>query len=223
MSYYFQYTKEANDFVRQQLEFVLSKLFGIISPKKPFRCINQQHNDNHPSMSIDNSGEAPHAHCFSCGAYYDTFDVCQQYYNCDEKEKFTKAYELLDVHVINTYEKFKTKVTPLSEVEKAMSISSTDIDEELRKEKEKIVDIINNSFNNMVNKKTKHFYERGLTTNIIHKYKLGVVNSMGTSMRSKFRLQKQFPYGYIIPFNDYYCQVEIGDREKIPKGCGKYM
>lgn len=43
------------------------------SSRKPFRCINPAHADNHPSMSYDR--ESKKAHCFSCGVNYDLFDI----------------------------------------------------------------------------------------------------------------------------------------------------
>ena len=43
------------------------------SSRKPFRCINPAHADNHPSMSYDRTTKK--AHCFSCGKNYDVFDV----------------------------------------------------------------------------------------------------------------------------------------------------
>ena len=43
------------------------------SSRKPFRCINPAHADEHPSMSYDKATKK--AHCFSCGVNYDIFDV----------------------------------------------------------------------------------------------------------------------------------------------------
>ena len=44
-----------------------------IDTKHNFRCLNPAHNDEHPSMSYDPKRKI--AHCFSCNASYDIFDV----------------------------------------------------------------------------------------------------------------------------------------------------
>lgn len=72
-----------------------------INTSRPFRCLNPAHNDNKPSMAIDRKSKGGlHCKCFSCGAYYDTFDlIAIDYGLSDEKEIFKKAYELYGLEI----------------------------------------------------------------------------------------------------------------------------
>ena len=59
-------------------EFIRSKCQEYLQDKgidvqRPFRCLNPEHRDKHPSMSFDKKRDK--VHCFSCGADYDTFDL----------------------------------------------------------------------------------------------------------------------------------------------------
>ena len=74
-----------------------------INTRRNFHCLNPAHNDSKPSMSIDrDSKSGPHCHCFSCGAYYDTFDLIAIDYNLtDEKDIFRKGYELYGLQIDN--------------------------------------------------------------------------------------------------------------------------
>lgn len=89
----------AKKYVKRQLE---SYLQGKgIDIRRPFRCLNPAHKDNKPSMSIDrNSSSGLHCKCFSCGAYYDTFDLIGIEYGLnDETSIFNKAYELFGLDI----------------------------------------------------------------------------------------------------------------------------
>lgn len=44
------------------------------STKKPFLCLNPEHNDKNPSMSFD-AKDGQHVKCFSCNVYWDIFDL----------------------------------------------------------------------------------------------------------------------------------------------------
>lgn len=44
-----------------------------ININKPFRCLNPEHEDRHPSMSYDSKRRK--VHCFACGADFDVFDL----------------------------------------------------------------------------------------------------------------------------------------------------
>lgn len=61
-----------------------------INTEKPFKCINPEHSDEHPSMSIDKKRHK--AHCFSCGADYDLYDCIRLLEGfISEKEAFEYA------------------------------------------------------------------------------------------------------------------------------------
>lgn len=92
--------QSANSLIKNSLEEYLRLHHGIYNPKKAFKCLNPEHADNNPSMSIDRTGSAPHAHCFSCGAHYDTFDIVGIDYNLtDPREIFQKAYEIFNIDI----------------------------------------------------------------------------------------------------------------------------
>jgi DNA primase len=90
-------TKEqAKAYVKAALPEHLRKI-GI-DIHKPFKCMSGTHPDNHPSMSYD--AKRQKAHCFSCGADYDTFDLISLKYNItDVREVFKKAYEIFGLSV----------------------------------------------------------------------------------------------------------------------------
>lgn len=73
---------EAKQIIKNQLEnYLQSKGINTIGL---FNCLNPDHPDRHPSMSIDKTGpNAPQAHCFSCGARYDMLDIIGIEYGLD--------------------------------------------------------------------------------------------------------------------------------------------
>lgn len=69
-----------------------------INTRKPFNCLNPEHPDKHPSMSYDSKNQR--CKCFSCGVSYDIFDLIGIDYGItDDKEKFSKAYELYGLKI----------------------------------------------------------------------------------------------------------------------------
>lgn len=68
-----------------------------IDTKKPFHCINPDHEDKNPSMSYDHRREK--CHCFSCGADYDTLDLIRIEYGVTGQALFLKAYDLFGLSV----------------------------------------------------------------------------------------------------------------------------
>ena len=86
--------EQARDYIRGELENYLSS--KGINTRKPFKCLNPAHPDNNPSMSYDRDRKK--AHCFSCGADYDTLDIIGIDYGiADNGEIFKKAYELFGI------------------------------------------------------------------------------------------------------------------------------
>jgi len=69
-----------------------------INPDKPFRCLNPDHQDNNPSMSLDRQRHK--AHCFGCGADYSTLDLIGiQEGITDTAELYKRAYELFHIDI----------------------------------------------------------------------------------------------------------------------------
>lgn len=60
----------------EQLKGMLPQYLDIlgVSTKGPFKCLNPNHMDKTPSMSL-NAKDGRHVHCFGCGATWDTFDL----------------------------------------------------------------------------------------------------------------------------------------------------
>lgn len=85
---------KAKTYIKDQLE---SYLTGQgIDTRKPFSCINPDHEDNTPSMRYN--PERKKVHCFSCGADYDTLDIIGiQHEITNPAEIFQKAYSLFNI------------------------------------------------------------------------------------------------------------------------------
>ena len=88
--------EQAKETAKGMIEEYLSR--KGINTRKPFSCLNPQHNDRNPSMSFDSKHNR--VKCFSCGASYDVFDLIGIDYGLSEpKEIFEKAYEALGLQV----------------------------------------------------------------------------------------------------------------------------
>lgn len=94
-----------NDFERTK-EYLKGKLADYlrdkgINPNTNFRCLNPSHNDQQLSMSYDVKTHS--AHCFTCGATYDIFDLVGLDYNLTTfKERLNKLQELYLAKSANT-------------------------------------------------------------------------------------------------------------------------
>lgn len=87
--------KEAKAYIKADIENYLS-LKGI-DVKKSFCCLNPAHEDKNPSMRLDKKRKK--AHCFVCGADYDTFDLIGIDYGlASGSDIFKKGYELYGFH-----------------------------------------------------------------------------------------------------------------------------
>ena len=86
-----------NEYIKSQLESYLRQ--KNIDTSRNFRCLNPNHEDKNPSMSIDRTSRSGlHCKCFSCGAYYDIFDlIALDYGIIDKSEVFKKAYEIFNL------------------------------------------------------------------------------------------------------------------------------
>lgn len=90
--------EDARRDLKNQLEAYLWTVHGI-DGRKPFKCLNPDHRDNNPSMSIDRtSASGLHCKCFSCGAYYDIFDLITIDQRVDQGEAFAIACNMYNVH-----------------------------------------------------------------------------------------------------------------------------
>ena len=78
-----------------------------IDTRKEFPCLNPEHNDREPSMSLDRKHNI--VHCFACKASYDIFDLVRLEYGLDSRAAFEKAYELLGIRVDENQSRSKSK------------------------------------------------------------------------------------------------------------------
>lgn len=124
--------KQAKEYAKQGLEDYLHH--KGIDTKKPFRCLNPEHNDSHPSMSYDRKRHK--IHCFSCGKDYDIFDLIGIDFGLnDYADIFNKAYEYfnLDIEIepsklnknthINTYTQEKNVEEYYEKCNKELSLT----------------------------------------------------------------------------------------------------
>lgn len=66
--------------------------------RRPFLCLNPEHNDRSPSMSFDQKNQR--VHCFSCGASYDIFDLLSMDTGItDQRELFDYAYNKYRIQI----------------------------------------------------------------------------------------------------------------------------
>ena len=91
--------EQARDTAKGMIEAYLQQ--KGINTRKAFCCLNPQHADSNPSMSLDRKHNR--AKCFSCKASYDIFDLIGMDYGLtDSKAIFDKAYEVLGLQIDST-------------------------------------------------------------------------------------------------------------------------
>lgn len=88
--------EQARDIVKNYLEEYLRG--KGINTRKPFKCLNPNHNDTHPSMSYDRNRQR--CKCFACNESYDIFDLIGIDYGLSEDiDIFNKAYSLYGIDI----------------------------------------------------------------------------------------------------------------------------
>lgn len=210
----------AKQYVKDQLENYLQS--KGIDTRHPFKCLNPAHVDKRPSMSIDRtSGSGLHCKCFSCGAYYDTFDLIGIDYGLtDEAEIFKKAYELFNLDV-DGYTKRDYKPTTHHKVE------------QVNKETPDFTGAVQAAHEALKSnpEALKYLKSRGLSKTI-KKYKIGYDKAgynhfLQAYPQNQSRSQKAGLYRYIFPYPNTeghysYFIAEIEDRAQIDEYNGKY-
>lgn len=126
----------------------LQKYHNVTSPKRFFHCLNPNHIDNNPSMMFTDKYNI--CKCFSCGASYDIYDLIGLDYDLHNfKEQLEKVQELYLEYV------------------------------PVKKEAKKDIDNKIYDYTNYYNKcfknryKTTYLEQRGITRELIDKYKIG--------------------------------------------------
>lgn len=182
---------------------------------KPFCCVNPAHTDRNPSMSYYPA--ANKVRCFSCGCMYDLFDLVAIDFNITNfNDAKLKAAEILDCE----YPEYFVP-TPATDI--SLSIEDVDFTEEAEQAH---LGLLNNDM------ALKHFADRGLSEDIIRKYKLGYSVTGYNAMVERYpelqtKALKQALSKYIFPYFDEngdckYFISEISDRSEIDEYNGKY-
>lgn len=131
-----------------------------INTRKPFKCLNPQHTDGHPSMSYDNKRNK--VHCFSCGADYDIIDLIGIDYGLsDSKDAFEQAYQLYGITIDNEH---KQDQKPAKTLPKPQT-------KEAEKPAEELTDYFLKAHSKVSD--TDYLHSRGLSDAIIERFKLG--------------------------------------------------
>ncbi len=221
----------ARQYIKDHLEDYLESEWGI-NTRKPFRCLNPDHNDHKPSMSIDRSSRSGiHCKCFSCGAYYDTFDLIGIKYGLtDPSEIFNKAYEVFQIDRGGAYQ--KQPKSGRSERDPAPSKPNFDEPEDTY-----TLDLTNEAeaaHAELLQTPAALTYlqERGLTAKTVTEYKigfdrLGYNHFLQAHPEHQTKGKKQDLYRYVYPYPDgagrfNYALLEIIDRTQTDRYNAKY-
>lgn len=238
-------------------QYIKDDLAGYLTGKgininKPFICLNPDHTDHKPSMSYDKKRKK--VHCFSCGADYSTIDLIGiEYGITDLKAMYEKAFEIYGITPGVTITNYRPANKPqdLAARRAAGSGHKVPLNVEKFKDqlKERLGDQIDQdetttafSFKGHIIAAHEallknpaalaHFEMRGLSLDIIKRYKLGFCSGGYNEMLRDYpdkqsRAYKQGLYKYIFPYQDEagefpYFQSEIYDRNEIDEYNGKY-
>ena len=124
-----------------------------IDTNKPFLCLNPEHEDTNPSMNI--APDKQHVKCFSCGAYFDIFDLIGIDNNLKEfKDQYKKALEIFN---IGENSKMKNIILPLKE--------------EVNPEKDYTLYFVSSNIN--LEKTDYPTKQRGLSIEVLDKFNIG--------------------------------------------------
>lgn len=226
---------EAKHIIKNQLENYLQS--KGINTNSLFTCLNPDHPDRHPSMSIDKTGpNAPQAHCFSCGARYDTLDIIGIEYGLDnyddQLEMGAKLFGLGEIEPRSTDRKnqnqpkierqpiFNKATDTIGQLPDSPEIDFTPevlaAHEELGSHPEALA----------------YYKKRGLSDATIEAYKLGYHvkghnDLLKNHPENQCKSHKENLYRYILPYPNLagkytYFITEIIDREQIDGYNKKY-
>lgn len=219
--------EDAKEYVKQGLELYLQG--KGINTKKPFRCLNPAHNDTHASMTIDRSSKSGiHCKCFSCNAYYDTFDLISIDYSITDKlELFNKAYDIFGLtiekggKVIKAAECFGSGGQYQKQAKNEQNtqdiLHNTPYIKQQQYHIEDIEPVADIDFTAelaaahkelLANKEALAYYQsRGLSMDIIERYKLGyAAGGYNTLLKAHEQNQSRSPkaalYKFVFPYTD---------------------
>ena len=204
----------ASDNKTEYLKTMLSRYLTVkhgIDIRKPFKCLNPSHDDQHPSMSYYDKGNL--VKCFSCGATYDLFDLIGIDYGLHEfKAQKAQAEALYPTGIIdkslfanqaypttNTKNKSKAEAAMQSTNDNTASTTPANDPE---------------SFHQHIHQ-TTYFQDRGISQEVINRFKLGYNPS---TRQVIMPVKGEF---YIMRSTDPRAQNK--DRYRLPAGIKKEL
>ncbi|MFA5672355.1 MAG: DnaB-like helicase C-terminal domain-containing protein, partial [Synergistaceae bacterium] len=162
----------ASDNKTEYLKTMLSRYLTVkhgIDIRKPFKCLNPSHDDQHPSMSYYDKGNL--VKCFSCGATYDLFDLIGIDYGLHEfKAQKAQAEALYPTGIIDkplfANQAYPTTNTKNKSKAEAAMQSTNDNTASTTPETDP------ESFHQHIHQ-TTYFQDRGISQEVINRFKLG--------------------------------------------------
>lgn len=225
--------EEAKEYVKDHIaDYLASKgIKADLAGVQKFCCLNPEHQDHKPSMSIDPKSKK--VHCFSCGAKYDTFDLVALDNNVamGSADAFKLAYEHFGLQVEKTTYRqqnhAKTMPKP-SENKKAAAEIESWKNPDLTKAADRAHQALLKDQQAM-----QHFTSRGLDLETIKQNRLGFCkggcNEMLEGMPEEMKAKsfKAGLYQFIIPIFDaegrcIWYQAEINNRSQCDEWNAKY-
>lgn len=100
----------AKELARERLAEVLAGVVPGFRPERPFRCLNPNHEDRHPSARYLSRSKT--VKCFSCGWSGDVFDVIGAVHGLTGGDAFKKTYELLGIEAKGGFVRTVKPLTP---------------------------------------------------------------------------------------------------------------
>lgn len=239
--------EDARKQIRDKLEDYLQA--KGINTGSLFNCLNPEHPDIHPSMGIDKTGaNAPQAHCFSCGAKYDTLDLIGMEYNLTSyDDQLDKAAEIFGLDI----EPRKHGSTPRAaevfqpvsgyqnqpKTEQAATFKPVQRDNIGELPDTPVIDFtpeVLAAHEELASYPTarEYFKSRGLNDAIIEEYKLGYHNAGHNDLLKAHpdnlnKSRKDYLYRYVLPYPGVdgrytYFITEIVDRAQMDDYNRKY-
>ena len=161
--------EQAREYIKEQLLDYLH-LIGKDTgkdTKKKFLCLNPAHNDHTPSMNYDKKRNK--AHCFVCGADYDTLDIIGAEYNIqDPGEIFKQAHEIFNITIDGE--------TPPAQVYQNPPKSEQKPPAEPQEQEEPDYTSLYRQAHKDIGK-TDYPQSRGLTEEIINRFNIGFISA----------------------------------------------
>lgn len=228
-------SEEAKEYVKDHIaDYLASKgIKADLAGVQKFCCLNPQHQDHKPSMSIDPKSKK--VHCFSCGAKFDTFDLVAIDNNVamGSADAFKLAYEHFGLQVEKTTFKKQNhakRVPEMTKTKKAADFAS--LQSWVNPDMTTAADAAHKAL--LADPKAlQHFTSRGLDLDTIKQNRLGFCkggcNAMLEGMPDEMKAKsfKAGLYQFIIPIFDkngkcIWYQAEINDRNQCDEWNSKY-